>query len=43
MSSKYFCIIVLQDCVPKQHPPPKAMTAFIVSSACSAAQVIYHI
>ncbi len=28
LSSKYFCIIV---CVPKQqHPPPKAMTAFIV-------------
>ncbi len=42
--SKYFCIIVLHDCVPKQlHPPPKVMTAFIVSSARSEPQVIYHI
>ncbi len=31
LSSKYFCIIVFQDCVSKQqHPPSKAMTAFIV-------------
>ncbi len=31
LSSKYFWIIVLHDCVPKQqHSPPKAMTAFIV-------------
>ncbi len=44
LSSKYFCIIVLHDCIPKQqHSPPKAMTAFIVSSARSEAQVIYHI
>ncbi len=31
LSSKYFCIIVLNDCVHKQqHLPPKALTAFIV-------------
>ncbi len=32
LSSRYLCIItVLHDCVLKQqHPPPKAMTAFIV-------------
>ncbi len=31
LSSKYFCIIVLHDCVLKQpHPAPNAVTAFIV-------------
>ncbi len=46
LSSKYFCIIVLHDCVPKpQHSPPKAMTAFIVFRllALRCAQVIFHI
>ncbi len=44
LSSKYFCIIVLHDCVPKhQHPPPNTVTAFIVSSARSEPQVIYII
>ncbi len=43
LSSKYFCIIVLHDCVLKQqHPPPNAVTAFIVLRL-SEAQVIYHI
>ncbi len=40
--TKYFCIIVLHDCVlNQQHPPPKAVTAFIVLCMLSEAQVIY--
>ncbi len=36
LSSMYFCIIVHHDCVPKQqHPPPKAMNAFIVFRGAS--------
>ncbi len=32
LSSKYFCIIVLHDSVPKQHSPPlKVIITFIVS------------
>ncbi len=39
--TKYFCIIVLHDCVlNQQHPPPKAVTAFIVLCVLSEAQVI---
>ncbi len=44
LSSKYFCIIVLHDCFPKQqHPPLKAMTAFTVFHmlALSAQVMIY--
>ncbi len=44
LSSKYFCIIVLHDCVLKQqHPPPKAMTAIIVFRLLAEAQVIFYI
>ncbi len=49
LSSKYFCIIVLHDCVPKQQrPPPKAMTAFhLLTLRCIFQEVgvcdIYHL
>ncbi len=45
LSSKYFYMIVLHNCTPKQqHSPPKAMKAFIVFRLLrSEAQVIFHI
>ncbi len=45
LSSKYFCIIVLHDCVLKQqHSPPNAVTA-LLCYVCSlwGASNLYHI
>ncbi len=46
LSSKYFCIIVLHDCVPKQLAPTseRSDSIYCVTSALSEAQIIlYHI